>query len=164
MRAALTTGFCLLATLSYVLPVSASELLDFSMPTPLAMPAPSATPEALVAATAAKTLEAVAAMHTQLAQIVPMQPRNDAVAQSAAAFSAHWGEVVTQYADTQMMVVDTMIIGVNTQHQSQINDFLNADHLMPELSLFADPMFTNPLEMPISFSNPPLIDAGFFGS
>jgi hypothetical protein len=164
MRAALTTGFCLVATLSYVLPVSASELLALSMPADQVMSAPAATPEALVAAQAAKTLEAVAAMHTRLAEIVPMQPRNDAVAQSAAAFSAHWGEAVTQYTNTQMQLVDTLIINVQGQHQTQISDFLNADHLVPELSLFADPMFTNPLEMPISFSNPPLIDAGFFGS
>lgn len=164
MRATLTTGFCLLASLSYVLPVSAGELLTLSMPTPMAMPAPAATPEAVFAAQAAKTLAAVAAMQTQLAEIVPMQPRNDAVAQSAAAFSAHWGEVVTQYANTQMQLEDTIIIDLSGQHLTQINDFLNADHLVPELSLFADPMFTSPLEMPISFSNPPLIDAGFFGS
>jgi hypothetical protein len=164
MRATLTTGFCLLATLSYVLPVSAGEPLVVAMPTPLAMPAPAATPEALFAEQAARTLAAVAAVRTHLAEIVPMQPRNDAVAQSAAAFSAHWGQVVIQYTNTQMQLVDTMIIEVNGQHQTQISNFLNAEHLVPELSLFADPMFTNPLNIPISFSNPPLIDAGFFGS
>lgn len=164
MRTTLTTGFCLIATLSYVLPVSAGELLAVSMLTPMAMPAPAATPEALFAAQAAKTLAAVSVVQTKLAETVLVQPRNDAVVQSAAAFSAHWGEVVTQYINTQMRNVDTIIVGLNAQHQTQISDFLNAEHLVPEGSLFADPMFTNPLDMPISFSNPPFIDAGFFGS
>jgi hypothetical protein len=164
MSMTLKVGLCLLATLSYVLPVSAKELLASSMPADLAMPTPTATPQALFAAQAAKTQEALAVMQTRLAEFVPMQPRNDAIAQSVAAFSDHWDVVVTQYADTQMLVVGTMTTGLHAQHKTQINDFLNAEHLVPELSLFADPMLSNPLATPIDFSNPPLMFAGFFGS
>lgn len=163
MRAALSKGLLLITALSCGTPVVAQSVpLNMAVDAG-AIEAPGQTSQAIFAAQAVKTLEAVAAMHTRLAEIVPMQPRNDAIAQSAAAFTAHWGEVVTQYSGTQVQLIDSLIIGVNLQHQTQISDFLTAEHLVPELSLFADPIFTNPLEMPIDFSNPPLVDAGFFG-
>lgn len=164
MQAALSKGLLLFTALSCGAPVVAESVPMNMAVDAVVTAAPTHTSEAIFAAQATKTLEAVAAMRSRLAEIVPLQPRTDAIAQSAAAFTAHWGEVVTQYSGTQWQLVDSLIIGVNVQHQSQISDFLTADRLMPELSLFADPVFINPLEMPINFSNPPLVDAGFFGS
>ncbi|MCF8516648.1 MAG: hypothetical protein K9G72_20130 [Rhodobacteraceae bacterium] len=164
MRAGLSKGILFIIAFSCATPVVAQSVpLNMAVDAG-AIEAPGQTSQAIFAAQAVKTLEAVAAMHTRLAEIVPMQPRTDAIAQSAAAFTAHWGEVVTQYSGSQVQLIDSLIVGVNVQHQAQISDFLTADRLMPELSLFADPVFINPLEMPINFSNPPLVDAGFFGS
>jgi hypothetical protein len=163
MRAAFPKGLLFLSALSCGAPSIAQEFSVNIAQAAAAIAVPMSSPQDIIAAQKAMTLEAVAAMHARLAEIVPMQPRNDAIAQSAADFSAHWGAVVSQYTDTQTQLVDSLIIGVTVQHQTQISDFMTADRLVPELSLFADPMFTNPLEIPISFSIPPLIDAGFFG-
>lgn len=164
MQAALSKGILLFTALSCGAPVVAESVPMNMAVDAVAIAASAQTSEAIFAAQAIKTLEAVAAMRSRLAEIVPMNPRTDAIAQSAAAFTAHWGEVVTQYTGTQLQLVDSLIVDVNVQHQSQISDFLMADRLILEPSLFADPVFINPLEMHINFSNPPLIDAGFFGS
>lgn len=164
MRALPITGLCLLATLTCIAPVSAGETPDVAVPAAIAVPTPISTPQAIVAAQNAQTLGAVAAMRSRLAEIVPMQPRKDAIAQSAASFAAHWGDVAASYAETQMQMVDTMIIGLNAQHELLIHEFLNSEPMVTNAPLFADSQFTIPTDMPINFTNPPLINAGFFGS
>ena len=163
MRVALSKAVLLFSALS-----SGSAVVAESVPINMAVDAvvfvaPAQSSQAIFDTQASKTLEAVAAMRSRLAEIVPLQLRTDAIAQLAGAFTAHWGDVVTQYTGAQVQLVDSLIIGMHVQHQSQISDFLTADIMMPGLSLFADPAFINPLVMPINFTNPPLVDAGFFG-
>ena len=164
MRAALSKKLMLITALSCGSPVVAESVPINMAVDAVVFVAPAQTSQAIFAAQASKTLEAVAAMRSRLAEIVPLQPRTDAIALSAAAITAHWGDVVTQYTGAQVQLVDSLTTGMNVQHQRQISDFLTADRLMPQLFLFAYPAFINPLEMPISFSNQPLVDAGFFGS
>lgn len=157
-------GVCLIATLACVAPVSAEEIPAIPVPTAVVLAAPQASPQAIIAARAAETMATVAAMRTRLAEIVPMPQRNDAIAQSAADYAAHWESVIANYTNTQLQLVDSMIIGLNEQHQTQITNFLTTEPMVHVESLFADSRFTIPTEFPSDFTNPPLLSAGFFGS
>lgn len=116
------------------------------------------SPTEIVAQQAARTLQAVADMRTRLAAIVPATPRDDAISLSANQFAIGWRNAATSFAENQMQLIDSMIIGLNQHHQDQIDSFLAAQPMALEPSLFSDPRFTNP-----DLTNPPLINAGFFG-
>jgi hypothetical protein len=140
---------------------------DFTSPpivAPVVAQAPLSVAEMFIAAQKAETLQAIALMHARLAEMVPRDPRHDSVSKAALGYAAHWNAVVESFADAQMQLVDAMIIDLNAHHQEQINDYMNADHLVPELSLFDDPDFISMIRSPIDFSNPLPTEAGFFGS
>ncbi|OYU19377.1 MAG: hypothetical protein CFE34_05595 [Rhodobacteraceae bacterium PARR1] len=103
-------------------------------------------------------------MRTRLAELVPASPRDDAIALSAEAYASQWQTVISSYAHAQLQMVDSMIIGLNAQHEARIEDFMNAKPMVQIESLFADSKFTIPSQLPIDFTNPPLLNAGFFGS
>lgn len=164
MRVVQFGHFCLLAVMACMSPAVAEDLADLPLPTAHVTVPPLSLPAAFMAAQTAQTLQTIANMRSRLAELVPVEPRNDAVSQTAADFAAHWGAVIDTYADAQLNSVDAMIIGLSTHHQTQINDYMNAETLVPELSLFDDPDFMNMISMPIDFSNPLPTEAGFFGS
>lgn len=164
MRAALVTRSCVLLILACAAPALAQDNPAPLVMSPVVAPAPMTLPEMYVAAQKAETLQAIANMRARLAELVPFQTRNDAVSQTATTYAAHWSGVVDNFANMQMEMVDAMIIGLNEHHQDQITDYMNAEHLVPQVSLFDDPVFLNMIQMPIDFANPLPTEAGFFGS
>lgn len=179
MHALPVMGLCLIGTLASVAPVMAGEtpagpvsaavmavtpITVAALPTPAQSTASQSTPQQIIAAQTAETLGLVEAMRIRLTQIVPTQTPNDAVSMAAANFANRWDSIITGYAATQMQMIDTMIIGLNTQTQAQITAFQSAERMTQQESLFSDPTFAISSDMPINFTNPPLFDAGFFGS
>ena len=164
MRAVSFGRSCLFVIVSGLSPALAEDIAELPVPTASVPAAPTSVPQALVAATAAQTLQAIADMRAQLAQLVPMAPRTDSIAQAASEFTAHWGSVIDSYAETQLQAMDAMILDLNEHHQAQINDFMTQDPMVSHVSLFDDPDFLNLIDMPTNFTDLPSTDAGFFGS
>lgn len=147
--------FGLLAT-----PVSAEDLEAPTAAVPMTIAAAVASPQAIIAARTAETLQAVAAMNERLAVLLPTAPRTDGISLRAADYSAQWTNAINTYADLQWEMVDNMIIGLNTRTQQRIDEFLDAELLSFDEPQLDDTVFL----MPTDFANPPQISAGFFGS
>lgn len=147
-------GIALLAGPSF------AEDMDAPTAVPMTVAAAVAGPQAIVAARTAQTLQAVAAMQNRLADLVPHQPRTDAISLRAADYSAQWTNTINTYAELQWEMVDSMILGLNTRTQERITEFLEADLLPFDEPVLDDTVFL----MPTDFVNPPPISAGFFGS
>jgi len=136
---------------------AAAEAPHSNLP-PMAMPA-MPSPTELVAQQTARTMQAVADMHTRLAAIVPMAPRDDAIGKFANEFAAHWQGAVASFAENQAEMIDAMILDLNKHHEEQIESFLSTEPMSQAPSLFSDPGFG----LSTDATNTPVINAGFFG-
>jgi len=160
MRSVFAASTCLTVLALSVLPVRAAEGVDIAEPMAVTLSVQPSGPQAVVAAQTTQTLQAVAAMRDRLSDLVPFVPRTDAISLRAADYAAQWQSVIEGYAEDQMQLVDTMITGLNLQTQQHIEAFLSAEPMTPPESLFDGTNF----DFTTDFSNPPIINAGFFGS
>jgi hypothetical protein len=164
MRTPNVARSCLLLILACSAPASAETLMAVPLTAPVVAPTALSLPEMFIAAQKAETLRAIAQMHARLAEMVPTDRTNDAIARAASSYTTHWNTVIENFTNMQMNSVEATIIEVNEHHQQQIEDYQNAELLVPQLSLFDDPEFLKMINMPFNYPNPLPAEAGFFGS